>query len=889
MGDMEDMLGDDIQNVLTGPQSSELPTGAPTTATPPDSIAQRSVVSTAGDPGMELPGSLRGRYLEDPFFARILQAPSEHPHFQYIDGLLYKKHAGTHLLCVPDIFLGSRRVREILIRHAHSILAHLGKRKTVDYLREEVWWPELVADVSAYCQTCGVCATTKSATSRPLGLLRPLPVPRRPWQYIGIDFVGPLPASSNRHGQFDMICVIICQLTSMVHLVPTMQTYGATEIAEVVFEHVYKLHGLPERIISDRDTLFTSTFWRRLHELLGTELRLSSSYHPQTDGATERANRTMTQMLRQCVQPDQKDWVQRLPAIELAMNTARSDTTGFSPFYLNYGQMPRSLVWNSDTSYPGVRAFAQRMKDAIMAAHDAIISTRVGQVLRANKHRRPASFKEGDLVYLSTKNLNLPKGRARKLVPKYLGPFAITKVLTEGATYRLDLPKELLARGLNNAFHASLLRPHFPNDDRRFPGRQYHQLPGFGEQPQEWAVERIISHVGRGRDAEFEVQWSTGDVTWVPYHDVRHLQALTEYYEALGVTHARQLTDVANGEPDTSPAPAMNAAAATVISVASVTVTGSRLTPRPSTLGTASNLQNNSISTGTSSDCTLQDNPALSDLPGSHIMSAVPGHYNLEDRTRWEQYAAAVRAYGSGLGPHPGDPPPGYVEVFRLSQRYAPVPADYARPAVVQPHPFGPDVTMSAQAFNSLLTHNSNLSCQIALMANHGQATTQAAPPPPWRPQPQHPGRGRGQGRPRGGHRFAPQRRGTPLADRLDARPENQSGSRGRGRRTHRGRSRGHRAGRDRDEHRTAGPSDAPAGPSTGEFGVQDFLTTLISRMADLFYADSGAAEHREVPRSERDVSLDRDHPPEDSSMQVDAQGAAAQPEEHPGFVNMVL
>ena len=110
--------------------------------------------------------------------------------------------------------------------------------------------------------------------------------------------------------------------TSMVHLVPTKQTYGAAEMAEVIFEHVYKLHGLPERIISDRDSLFTSIFWRTLHGMLGTELRLSSSFHPQTDGATERANRTMTQMLRQCVRPDQKDWVSRLPAVELAMNMA---------------------------------------------------------------------------------------------------------------------------------------------------------------------------------------------------------------------------------------------------------------------------------------------------------------------------------------------------------------------------------------------------------------------------------------------------------------------------------------------------------------------------------------------------------------------------------------
>ena len=498
-----------------------------------------SVVDSMGDLGMAMPESIRGRYDEDPYFRRIAEgAAGDHPTFVYEDGLLYMKHAEVYLLCIPDVLVGSRKVREVVLKHAHSVLAHLGSKKTLDYLRGEVWWPTMVADAAAYCRTCGVCATTKAVNARPMGLLKPLQVPRRPWQYVGIDFVGPLPLSENRNGAFDMICVVIDQLTSMVHLVPTRQTYGAAEIAEVVFEHVYKLHGLPERIISDRDTLFTSTFWRRLHELLGTELRLSSAYHPQSDGATERANRTMTQMLRQCVRPDQTDWVQRLPAVELAMNTARSETTGFSPFYLNYGQMPRSLVWSGESEYPGVRKFAQRMKEAIMSAHDAIISARVGQVVHANKRRRPAGFQVGDLVYLSTKNLSLPKGRARKLAPKFLGPFAITKIVSEGATYALDLPSELRARGLHSAFHASLLRPHFANDDRRFPGRQFHQLPGFGEHPREWAVDRILSHMGRGSDAEFEVQWSTGDVTWVPYADIKHLQALREYYEALGVARA---------------------------------------------------------------------------------------------------------------------------------------------------------------------------------------------------------------------------------------------------------------------------------------------------------------------------------------------------------------
>ncbi len=162
--------------------------------------------------------------------------------------------------------------------------------KTLDYLRGEVWWPEIAGDMEVYCHTCSVWAMTKSVTAKPLGLLHLMPVPRRPWQYIAIDFEGPLLLSKMRTGSYDMICIIIDQLTSMAHLVPTKQTYGTTQITEVVFEHVYKLHGLPKYIISDCDTLFTSIFWQQLHALLGTKLCLSSAYHPQMDEATERAN-----------------------------------------------------------------------------------------------------------------------------------------------------------------------------------------------------------------------------------------------------------------------------------------------------------------------------------------------------------------------------------------------------------------------------------------------------------------------------------------------------------------------------------------------------------------------------------------------------------------------
>ena len=136
----------------------------------------------------------------------------------------------------------------------------------------------------------------------------------------------------------------------------------------------------------------------------------------------------------------------------------------------------------------------------------------------------------------------MPKGRARKLAPKYLGPFPITKVIKEGATYQLGLSDELVKRGVNRAFHASLLRPHVPNDDRHFPGRLPIQIPGFGEKPEEWIVDRIVTHHGKGMGSEFLIRWKAGDRTWASYREVAHLNALDRYCELMGVKSVSELS-----------------------------------------------------------------------------------------------------------------------------------------------------------------------------------------------------------------------------------------------------------------------------------------------------------------------------------------------------------
>lgn len=504
--------------------------------------------------GINLLAELRGKFELDPAFKSIMERPKDFRNFVVEEQLVYLKEAEKKVLCIPKVMIQGRSAREIVISEAHSMLAHLGASKTVDYLRDHAWWRDMVSDVRAFCETCHTCKSSKPSNQKPYGLLNPLSVPSYPWESIGMDFVGPLPESGNRDGLFDSITVVICLLTSMVHLVPSRTNYNASQLAELMFEHVYKLHGLPKNIISDRDVLFTSIFWKHLHRLIGTKLRLSSAYHPQSDGSTERANRTITQMLRQCVHSNQKDWVAKLPAIEFAINSARSESTGFAPFFLNSGRMPRSMIWDSpsSTEFPSVRDFALQKKLAIESAHDSILSARVKQTRDANRKRRAAPFKQGELVYLSTKHISFAKGLARKLLPKFIGPY---KILHDfgNSSFRLELPSDLKRRGVHDVFHSSLLREHIPNDDRLFPGRLDTQIGITPDVEGEWAVERILSHAGSKYNPIFEIMWKSGDITWLPYYQITHLQALVDYLELFGVKKVSKLPKGTGQPPQDDP------------------------------------------------------------------------------------------------------------------------------------------------------------------------------------------------------------------------------------------------------------------------------------------------------------------------------------------------
>lgn len=307
---------------------------------------EEDVAWNSGSPAIPLQVRLEGEdfldvvrkgYTGDTLFSKIIAKVEHYPQYSIRNGVLYFTNAvGNPVIAILGSLSKGRRVTEIAIDQAHRIIGHKAARKTHDYLTRWYWWPTMAKDVEMFCKSCETCQTTKTSTSKPRGLLHTLPVPNSPWSSITMDFVGPFPEV---HG-YDYLLVVICRLTSLVHLIPTVTTAKASDVAWLYLKEIVHLHGLPETIVSDRDPKFISKFWRELHWLMGVRLLMLTAYHPQTDGMSERAIRNITQVLRGCISNDQSDWVEWLPMVEFAINSTINESSGFTPFELTYGNMP---------------------------------------------------------------------------------------------------------------------------------------------------------------------------------------------------------------------------------------------------------------------------------------------------------------------------------------------------------------------------------------------------------------------------------------------------------------------------------------------------------------------------------------------------------------------
>jgi hypothetical protein len=396
------------------------------------------------------------------------------------------------------------KLKSAIIAECHDppSKGHPGIARTAEHLLRHYWWPGLARDVKNFVLKCSDCQRNKSRTVKPGGLLQPMPIPESKWESVGMDFIVGLPCTE---AGFDSILVVIDRLSKMVHLIPTTSTVTAAEVAKLFVENIVKLHGVPKSIVSDRDKNFTSIFWQTVCQLWGIKQRMSTAFHPQTDGQTERVNRVLEEYLRSYVNPMQDDWDRYLPMAEFAFNDSYHSSTGTTPFYMTYGYHPRMPddLEKALQDNPAGYDFVGNIQAAVRNAREQLKQAQNRQKTYADSKRRAQSFEPGDLVLLSTTNLRLKVPGSQKLLPRYIGPFAIEKKAGTAA-YKLALPSSMR---VHPVFHVSLMHEYRADGKVQPPPPLF-----FDDGVPFYEVEAVMKHreVKRGKRVvkQYLIKWA---------------------------------------------------------------------------------------------------------------------------------------------------------------------------------------------------------------------------------------------------------------------------------------------------------------------------------------------------------------------------------------------
>ncbi|GKA02804.1 putative reverse transcriptase domain-containing protein [Tanacetum coccineum] len=371
-------------------------------------------------------------------------------------------------------------LRTLIMHESHKskYSVHPGYDKMYQDMKKLYWWPNMKADIATYVSKCLTCLKVKSEHQKPSGLLVQPEIPQWKWDNITMDFITKLPRTSSG---YDTIWVIIDRLTKSAHFLPMRENDSMDKLARLYMKEVVTRHGIPVSIICDRDGRFTSNFWRAFQKALDTRLDMSTAYHPQTDGQSERTIQTLEDMLRACVIDFGNGWDRHLPLIEFSYNNSYHTSIKAAPFEALYGHK-------------------------IQAARDR-------QKSYADIRRKPLEFQVRDKVMLKVSPWKgvIRFGKRGKLNPRYIGPF---KVLEKVGTvaYRLELPQQL--SWVHSTFHVSNLKKCLFDEplDEIYIDDKLH----FVEEPVE-IMDREVKRLKQSRIPIVKVRWNSRigpEFTW---------------------------------------------------------------------------------------------------------------------------------------------------------------------------------------------------------------------------------------------------------------------------------------------------------------------------------------------------------------------------------------
>ncbi|GJU02588.1 reverse transcriptase domain-containing protein [Tanacetum coccineum] len=409
-------------------------------------------------------------------------------------------------------------LRTVIMHESHKskYSIHPGSEKMYQDVKKLYWWPNMKADIATYVSKCLTCAKVKAEHQRQSGLLVQPEIPQWKWDNITMDFVTKLPKSSQG---YDTIWVIVDRLTKSAIFIPMKETDPLEKLARMYLKEVVTRHGIPVSIICDRDPRFASNFWRSLQKALGTSLDMSTAYHPQTDGQSERTIQTLEDMLRACVIDFGNGWVKHLPLVEFSYNNSYHASIKAAPFEALYGRKCRSPVCWAEVGEVQLTGpeIVQETTEKIIQVKQRMQAARDRQKSYADLKRKPMEFEVGDKVMLKVSPWKgvVRFGKRGKLNPRFVGPFKVIKRVGDVA-YKLELPEELSR--VHNTFHVSNLKKCHADEPLAVPldGLHFDDKLQFVEEPIE-ITDREVKRLKRSRIPLVKVRWNSKrgpEFTW---------------------------------------------------------------------------------------------------------------------------------------------------------------------------------------------------------------------------------------------------------------------------------------------------------------------------------------------------------------------------------------